>query len=206
MFHDFFTLSQQTVPVGKTIRITLSARFASQQFLERGELTLKFLNSNSLTMEQSVPLWRQYDTIPFEIISRTPGTISFEVSAACEGEMRFLLVAKLDNMELEVCQFGIYALEDDLLDLHPYKGDFHVHTNSSECALPDEDPLYVAAVGRLKGLDFITFADHMQMDTGKTVAGFWHQMVPDYQIFAAEEVHQLKSRQESAQKVHLELL
>ena len=197
MFHDFFKLSRQTVPVGNLIQITLSARFTSQQLFERGELVLKFMNSNSLTSGQSVPLWRQYDIVPFEVIDRVPGTIRFEVSAACEGELRFLLVAKHDNMELEVCQFGIYALKDDLLALHPYRGDFHVHSNSSECALPDEDPLYVAAIGRLKGLDFITFTDHMQMDTGKAVADFWREAVPEYQIFAAEEVHQLKSKQES---------
>ena len=197
MFHDFFKLSRQTVPVGKLIQITLSARFASQQLFERGELVLKFMNSNSLTSDQCVPLWRQYDTIPFEVLDRVPGTIRFEVTAACEGELRFLLVAKRDNMELEVCQFGVYALKDDLLDLHPYRGDFHVHSNSSECAFPDEDPLHVAAIGRLRGLDFITFTDHMQMDTGKAVADFWRETVPEYQIFAAEEVHQLKSQQES---------
>lgn len=197
MFHDFFKISRQTVPVGKPTAITLSARFASQLFFERGELVLKFLNSNSLTFDQCVPLWRQYDTVPFEVVDRVPGTIRFEVSAACEGEMRFLLAARKNDMELEVCQFGIYALKDDLLDLHPYRGDFHVHSNSSECAFQDEDPLHVAAIGRLKGLDFITFTDHMQMDTGKAVAEFWREAAPEYQIFAAEEVHQLKSKQKS---------
>ena len=197
MFHDFFTLSPHVVPVGGKTKVTLSARFVSQRLQERGELELKFLDSDALLSDNSLPAWRQYDRLPFEVLKNVPGGITFEVAPGREGEMRFVLSARRRDAETPVCEFGLYALEHDLLKLRPYRGDFHVHTSCSECASPDEDPAYVAAIGRLKGLDFIALSDHMQMIAAAAAAGFWNKFVREYRIFPAEEVHQLKEPQKT---------
>ena len=197
MFHDFFTLSRQVVPTGGRTRITLSARFASQDLLGRGELVLKFMDSDSLLPDDTLPAWRQYGAIPLEVLEQPPGGVAFEVAPEQEGEMRFQLVARRQESEFPVCEFGIYALDADWMKLRPFRGDFHVHTNHSECVFAEEDPAYVTAVGRRQGLDFLALSDHMQMTAAQEAAECWSDVVREYRIFAAEEVHLLREHQKS---------
>ena len=57
-------------------------------------------------------------------------------------------------------QDGIYAVEDDLAALRPFKGDTHLHTCRSD---GEGTPSEVACAYRAAGYDFIAITDHHKM-------------------------------------------
>lgn len=82
--------------------------------------------------------------------------------------------------------FSVYALEDDLWERRPFKGDLHMHSRYSDGR---ESPAYVAGACRLIGLDFMAVTDHgmyrPSLEAQAAFAGVRH----DLRIFAGEEVH-----------------
>lgn len=83
-------------------------------------------------------------------------------------------------------RFNVYSLNDDLLSLRPYKGDFHIHTNQSDGR---EDPCYVAARYRQMGFDFISISDHRKYHPSLHVMDYWKGLHNGFRLYPGEEVH-----------------
>lgn len=82
--------------------------------------------------------------------------------------------------------FCIYALDKDLYERYPYKGDLHMHTCCSDGV---ESPEYVAAASREIGYDFISITDHHKYSPSVAAQEAYAQVKHDLRIYRGEEVH-----------------
>lgn len=125
------------------------------------------------------------EVTPFERLDN--GDIVFPVETTIEGAYTVHLSAqKEDGSFSEIMVIELYALADDLFDLRPFKGDFHMHSN---CSDGKEDPEYVAATCRRTGFDFMALTDHHKYEPSlravKAMADFGCDML----VCPGEEIH-----------------
>jgi hypothetical protein len=83
-------------------------------------------------------------------------------------------------------EFRLYALDDDLFNRRPYKGDLHMHSIRSDGL---EAPAYVAGACRRIGLDFMALTDHSQYEPSLEAIRAYAGLALDLQMFPGEEVH-----------------
>ncbi len=83
-------------------------------------------------------------------------------------------------------EFRLYALEADLFQRRPYKGDLHMHSTRSD---GNEAPAYVAGACRRIGLDFMALTDHRQYGPSLEAMRAYDGLALDLQMFPGEEVH-----------------
>jgi len=110
------------------------------------------------------------------------GRTSFLFFPFKEQEYR-LLITKDNEV---ITESSIYALENDLYELNPYKGDFHMH---SACSDGLEPPAEVAAQGRKIGLDIMGITDHEQYKPSLEAIEVFNGLIPDFCLCPGEEVH-----------------
>lgn len=82
--------------------------------------------------------------------------------------------------------FCLYALDSDLFERYPYKGDLHMHTNYSDGV---ESPEYVAAACREIGYDFMAITDHHKYKPSMIAQDAYSKVKCDLKIYRGEEVH-----------------
>lgn len=82
--------------------------------------------------------------------------------------------------------FRVYALEADLFQRRPYKGDFHSHSCYSDGR---EEPAIVAANYRKAGFDFLALTDHQQYQPSQKLKADYKNIPTDLLLLSGEEVH-----------------
>lgn len=85
-----------------------------------------------------------------------------------------------------VQSFELYALEDDLFVLTPYKGDNHMHTYMSDGS---DSPMYMAAASCKLGKDYCLITDHHQYEPSIMTIDFYKDTDVDFLVIPGEEVH-----------------
>lgn len=100
------------------------------------------------------------------------------------GEQEYALL--LERGEQLVGDFRLYALDPDLFERRPYKGDMHMHSHRSD---GKESPAYVAASCRQIGLDFMALTDHRQYAPSMEAIEAFRGLNIDLRIYPGEEVH-----------------
>ncbi len=111
------------------------------------------------------------------------GVISIPLAFGAEQEHTL----QIENSEGKlIAEFALYALDEDLFDLRPYKGDMHMHTNKSDGV---ESPAYVAASCRKIGLDYIAITDHYTIEPSREVIKTFEKADIDLRLYPGEEVH-----------------
>ena len=80
----------------------------------------------------------------------------------------------------------LYALEEDLFQLTPYKGDHHMHTWHSD---GKDSPMYMAAASCVHGYDYCAITDHKKFEPSLLARDFYAQTDVDFLILPGEEVH-----------------
>lgn len=93
-----------------------------------------------------------------------------------------------DNGKIEL---SMYALEEDLVELRPYIGNMHMHTNLSD---GEESPEVVAAAYRGAGYDFISITDHHKYEPSLIPIEAYKPLDLDFKMFPGEEVHPFDSK------------
>ncbi|MBQ7868236.1 MAG: hypothetical protein IJ354_08825 [Clostridia bacterium] len=83
-------------------------------------------------------------------------------------------------------KFEIYALEDDLFALQPFKGDNHMHTWMSD---GKDSPMYMAAAACRLGYDYCVITDHKRYEPSLIAKDFFEQTGVDFLVVPGEEVH-----------------
>jgi hypothetical protein len=83
-------------------------------------------------------------------------------------------------------EFRFYALEADLFERKPYKGDLHIHSQRSDGREP---PAYVAGACRRIGMDFMAVTDHRLYEPSLEAQRAFQGMPVDLRIYPGEEVH-----------------
>ncbi|MGI6295353.1 MAG: PHP domain-containing protein [Armatimonadota bacterium] len=111
------------------------------------------------------------------------GVISIPLAFDAEQEHTL----QVENSEGKlIAEFALYALDEDLFDLRPYKGDMHMHTNKSDGV---ESPAYVAASCRKIGLDYMAITDHYTIEPSREVIKTFENANIDLRLYPGEEVH-----------------
>lgn len=72
------------------------------------------------------------------------------------GEYRIIVRWDDESMKY-VTTLNVYAIEEELAQLRPYRGDLHIHTYYSDGRL---SPIHMAVEGKKHGLDFAAITDH----------------------------------------------
>jgi hypothetical protein len=80
----------------------------------------------------------------------------------------------------------VYAVDDDLLNLRPWRGDMHAHSFRSDGR---EAPAIVAANYRKAGFDFLSLTDHEKYEPSLEMISAYQKTPIDIKLFPGEEVH-----------------
>ena len=99
-------------------------------------------------------------------------------------EQRYSVKIKLG--EEIVLSTYVYAADEDLFSLRPYKGDTHLHTNRSDGAY---SPFETSCYYRGAGYDFIAVTDHHKMEPSHEAKDRIAPLTDLFTVFIAEEVH-----------------
>jgi len=86
----------------------------------------------------------------------------------------------------EFARLAVYAVDSDLYELTPLKGDFHVHSTWSD---GKESPEAVVAYYREAGYDFTALTDHRMYKSSLVAQDFYKDVKIDLNIVAGEEIH-----------------
>lgn len=194
---EFLDVFPRIIPVGKKVRIRVRALFFQKQpsFLQKNgdTLLLKSFCDDKVLADGDIPHDKvTTDLLPYSIKG---DCIVFDFKAAREEEYCFMLqtvspeqVAKLQYV------FKIYALEEDLFALRPFKGDLHVHGSWSQCGNRDEDPKYLLKTARKYGLDFFALTDHAQHEPSRILRQYAQELGTECNVLPGEECHSLIGR------------
>ncbi|HHY83078.1 MAG TPA: PHP domain-containing protein [Clostridiales bacterium] len=105
-----------------------------------------------------------------------------------DREQEYRLVLYKDRDWLADC--FVYAVKEDLYELNPYKGDFHMHSNQSD---GKEPPAEVAAQGRAIGFDIMAVTDHGLYNPSLEAIAAYEGVKLDIKLCPGEEVHPPKN-------------
>lgn len=115
------------------------------------------------------------------------GDLVVKMEAPAEGEYALCFGASEEDGGFAVqTVFAVYALRDDLFELMPYKGDFHMHSN---CSDGKEEPEYVAATCRMHGCDFMALTDHRRYAPSIAAMAAMAEFGTDMLTLPGEEIH-----------------
>ena len=124
-----------------------------------------------------------------EIIAYTTakdGVLAFEAEIGAEQEYNVYVKIKDGENYRDVENFLIYALDEDMYSLRPYKADMHIHSYMSDGS---EDPVYVAASYRKMGFDIMGLTDHHRYEPSRIAIGAYKDVKYDLSLCNGEEVH-----------------
>lgn len=99
-------------------------------------------------------------------------------------EDRYICKLYANNQHVKTME--VYALEDDLLMKHPFKGDHHMHTYMSD---GKDSPMYMAAAACRHGYDYCAITDHKQYEPSLIARDFFAPTGVDFLVVPGEEVH-----------------
>ncbi|MDR2257771.1 MAG: hypothetical protein LBE14_01335 [Treponema sp.] len=172
-----------------TIRIT--GRGLHAAFAEGVPYELTVIPMNETNLNEPERPYKVYELLP------QGGTLSFSHDFGDEG--RYVLLVKPKDRKLsrppqrmrwpaylKPQQFYVYALDEDLFRLRPYRGDMHVHSFRSDGA---ESPAVTAADYRRAGFDFLAITDHEQYGPSLEAIEAFKGVPIDLCLFPGEEVH-----------------
>lgn len=117
------------------------------------------------------------------------GSLEITVNFPQEDCYRFRIFLNGDPCMDEVLE--VYALDDDLLALTPFKGDNHMHTYLSD---GKDSPMYMAAAACRLGYDYCVITDHKKYEPSLIARDFFEDTDVDFLVIPGEEVHSPDNR------------
>lgn len=174
---DRYSVFPSVVKANEKIRVFITA--AENIFLpfEDREYTVK-INAFDSDMTD------YHDTRHKNVIKASPssGALCFDFEFGTEGEYNLELF--WDDRLLQ--RFKMYALEKDLYDKRPLKGDFHAHSYRSDGS---HDPGALAGFYREQGYDFMTLTDHNRYFPSLELQEAYRDVTLGLTVINGEEVH-----------------
>ncbi len=173
--YHYFDIYPQILRAGFPARITIRARYDHSNFTDDQayHLTLQPIDG---------PASQAFNVN----IKPQDGVLQFDASFPGEGEYSLLLNPNHGERSRAFAEFRLYALDQDLFDRRPYKGDFHMHSIRSDGR---ESPAYVAAACRRIGMDFMAITDHAKYEPSLEAIHAFESLPIDLRIFPGEEIH-----------------
>ncbi len=144
-------------------------------------------NDDQLILIRHTPLRRQshlgaYEAALDQMVYPIFGRLSFTL--LFKGQQEHKIEMTIPNHE--TIEFRLYSVFEDLWKLNPYKGDLHMHTSRSDGR---EEPVFVTAMCRKIGLDFMAITDHGQYAPSLEAQTAFKDLNLNMSIETGEEVH-----------------
>lgn len=176
--HDY-DIYPKVFPVGEKTDITVKPLGVHTAFAGKGEykLVVQRLDSGSI----SHPFTSGNHT-DYTLAASDDGCLHFAYTAEKEGE----LAVRIYKEDRRVVQLNLYALDADLADRIPLRGDLHMHTCRSD---GHGDPAVVCADYRMRGYDFIVITDHHRYYPSLEAIKAYRDVKTSLNILPGEEVH-----------------
>lgn len=162
--------------VGKPTEVTIFPRDISRIFREEKEYELFVMGKSDDLVDYHTKLDYDY---PCEVKN---GCLVFTHTFESEQEY----TVRFREKGTKETKIAMYAVEPDLYELRPLKGDLHTHTYYSD----GQDGLaMIASDYREEGFDFFSLTDHNRMYTSKLVPELYKDVQTDLCVIPGEEVH-----------------
>lgn len=180
----------------KILRVGAETEIKIKSFSKRFNFTAEKYVVQILPLFQSREPAYDYPVIDAEKIS--DDTLRFKHTFGAEQEhyIRVFSEEQIDNNAKFLNEkyhkknahitLSVYALEDDLYELNPYKGDLHAHSNESD---GKDNPEIAMANYRKNGFDFVSLTDHRKYYPSVQVCEYFKDKPIDLHIVKGEEVH-----------------
>ena len=195
MLYDYFDVYPRILPVGQCKRVTIKPRYEQRSFAElqkEGRIWVDYAGDNGVMFDGRPTKWGEFEPMPVQGYDEATDSWTIDATLPWEGEFTLrLMFEPTGGKAKEIFHFAMYALEEDLFCLRPFRGDMHCHTSYSECGNRDENPRYVAAFACYAGLDYLAITDHMQRDPAVIAQKYLEPFDLDFQIIPGEEIHLL---------------
>lgn len=201
----YFDVSPKIIPVGRESVISIRPMFDHCRFREGITYQVALLPAEGYPNQTSwidsenqvgpIPnvyaLFSQYNSnlwknVPKHQVQPVSGKISVPYTFLSEQEYVLILEQVKDGQATFVAEFRVYALDADLFELRPFKGDTHNHTCHSDGI---ESPAFVAGSSRRIGLDFMAVTDHGKYAPSLEAIEAFKSIDTDMRIYPGEEVH-----------------
>ncbi len=176
--HDY-DIYPKVFPVGKAAEITVKSLGVHTKFSGEYKIMVQRLDGGHIGHAFSAWNHTDYIVTPCE-----DGTLRFTYTADKEGELA-VRIYKTDS-DRRIVQLNLYALDADMADRIPLRGDLHMHTCRSD---GHGDPAVVCADYRMKGYDFIVVTDHSRYYPSLEAIRAYKDVKTALNILPGEEVH-----------------
>ena len=173
----YYDIYPKVFPVGKKAPITIKPLGKHVAFFGEYKVVVQRLDSGHLRSEFYAWNHTDYTVTPDE-----DGCLRISYTAQAEGEC-YVRIYKDDN---RLVQLAVYALDEDLSQRLPYRGDLHIHTCRSDGR---QDPAIVCAEYRKQGYDFIVVTDHHRYYPSLEARKAYEGVKTALNILPGEEVH-----------------
>jgi len=154
--------------------------------IEKAEekITIKIQGMEYYTIPHS-PLYRidEEERYPFVEMKKC-GDDLYSVEYEFRQEQKYSVTVMV-GAEVRLKTY-LYAVDDDLAPLYPFKGDTHLHSNHSD---GEGTPFEVGCNYRKAGYDFIAITDHHIMYPSVEGMSAFKPLTDTFTVFQAEEVH-----------------
>jgi len=174
--HEKYKCYPSVICVGKETDITIFPRDLSRRFRVDKEYELAVKASNEDELDYHCSLTYEH---PFTI---KDGCLHFTYTFESEQEYIVRFREKGDKL----IKIPVYAVEEDLYELRPLKGDLHTHSYYSD---GNDGLAMVPADYREQGFDFFSLTDHNRMYPSILAAELYEDVPLGINIIKGEEVH-----------------
>lgn len=171
--HNTYEITPQILRANTSGLITLRPRYDYGFFEENTPYSLRLIGLEGQEEQQAQ-------------VKPLANRLACEFHFGAEGEYKLLFQPLAEQGKRHPAEIRLYALEDDLWMLTPFKGDFHFHTTRSDGR---ESPAYVAAAGRGIGYDFLAITDHYLYEPSLEAIDAFRSLPVDLRLFPGEEIH-----------------
>lgn len=169
----FYAVYPKVIGVGETTKVTIAPLFDHVALQEDHEYRFELSGLETYWRKEIIP----------EIVN---GKMVFELMPDMEQEFVIIMADKRPNGSVVHTRFAVYAVEADLRELRPWRGDFHLHSSRSD---GKESPLFVASAYREAGFDFFALTDHHRREPSMEVVSAMSELETDFRVYPGEEVH-----------------
>ena len=188
---DYYKVTPRVVPADKVSEIRIEPMFEHAEFFsDPGRIEIACRPYDGL-MEDGSYQGFGWGQVPEKMRVkdwRFDGkAIVFRFHFAGEQEHNVMIFEKDENGNTKrMRRAHLYSVKEDLYALRPFRGNFHIHSTSSDGR---EEPRYVAARFRQMGMDFCAISDHGNYDPSIVAMNYWKDINPEYKLYPGEEVH-----------------
>ncbi|MBQ7983263.1 MAG: PHP domain-containing protein, partial [Clostridia bacterium] len=176
--HDY-DIYPKVFPVGTEVEITVKPLGVHAAFSGEYKIMVQRLDGGHIGHEFSA--WNHTDCF---VTPCEDGCLRFTYTADKEGELAVRIYKK--DSDRRTVQLNLYALDADMADRIPLRGDLHMHTCRSD---GHGDPAIVCADYRMKGYDFIVVTDHSRYYPSLEAIRAYKDVDTALNILPGEEIH-----------------